>query len=293
MQEENLCTQEIIKEESKDIAKTGSETLLQMAIQKDLDIEKLKLFMDLRDREEEKVSEKMFASRFAEMQKDYIPAIKNKDVQTRSGKHAYSYCPLPEILLVYSPILARHGFSYSWDEKTLENSEKRITCTLSGYGHSKSTSIDLPIAPKNDFTNAIQSRGSTTEYGRRYTFMNITGCIIADEDSSGILPGENEEDIEKLKKETNASLSFIPGPLRDYYAGKINEAKKDEIQELHKIIIDLRGRCQKIIKTANYFGGESEKKKILIGIKESKTMNEIVDWEVYVDDLRNNSTGNA
>lgn len=164
--------------------------LLRMAIEKDLDVEKLKALMDLRDREDRRKAERDFENHFAEMQRDYIPAFKSKSVETNNGKVAYSYCPLPKILAVYAPILARHGFSYRWEEGELDGKlEKKTTCFLSGYGFSRQASITLPYGATNQLINPIQARGATSEYGRRYTFMNVTGCIVADDtDTDGIIP---------------------------------------------------------------------------------------------------------
>lgn len=156
--------------------------LLQMAIEKDLDVDKLRALMDLRDREDRRKSEREFEEHFAEMQKDYIPAFKTKTVHTKSGAEAYNYCPLPQILAVYAPILARHGFSYRWEEMEVQGkNEKMTTCFLSGYGFTRQASISLPYGDQNLLINSIQARGATSEYGRRYTFMNVTGCIVADE----------------------------------------------------------------------------------------------------------------
>ena len=178
------------------LQKSEVEQLLKMAIEKDLDIDKLKVLMDLRDRDERFRAEKEFEQHFAEMQKDYIPAYKSKSVETNTGKTAYLYCPLPLILQIYAPILAKYSFSYRWEESEIEGkSEKLITCFLSGYGFSRSASISLPYGQTNQLVNPIQARGATSEYGRRYTFMNVTGCIVADDtDSDGRIANSPKPD---------------------------------------------------------------------------------------------------
>jgi hypothetical protein len=95
---------------------------------------------------------------------------------------------------VYAPILARHGFSYRWEEEEVEGKvEKKTTCFLSGYGFSRQASISLPHGVQNGMINPIQARGVTSEYGRRYTFMNVTGCIVADEmDTDGVIDKGHE-----------------------------------------------------------------------------------------------------
>lgn len=193
------------------LIKSESGQLLRMAIEKDLDIDKLKALMDLRDRDERFRAERDFEEHFAVMQKDYIPAYKSKDVKTNGGKTAYSYCPLPQILAVYAPILARHGFSYRWEEVEIEGKgEKRTTCFLSGYGFSRQASISLPYGETNQLVNATQARGATSEYGRRYTFMNVTGCIVADDtDSDGRLePVEQEPESPNSQAPANGPSGF-------------------------------------------------------------------------------------
>jgi hypothetical protein len=151
-------------------------SLIQSA--KDIDADKFEKLLALHERNELRLAEKEFDRCFAEMQKDYVPAYKTK----YGAKEAYKYCPLPQILSIYAPILAKHGFSYRWEEKESEDKREKITvCYLSGHGFSRSASISLPYAPENAMINPIQARGATSEYGRRYTFMNVTGCIVADE----------------------------------------------------------------------------------------------------------------
>ena len=211
------------------LVKSESAQLLQMAIEKDLDVDKLKALMDLRDRDERRKAERDFENHFAEMQRDYIPAYKSKNVKTNSGGVAYSYCPLPQILAVYAPILARHGFSYRWEEIEIEGKgEKKTTCFLSGYGFSRQASISLPWGGTNQLINAIQARGATSEYGRRYTFMNVTGCIVADDtDTDGIT--EPAADAPTAPKEKPAAQSDNPGYT--VLAGPIPEDYKDKKDE--------------------------------------------------------------
>lgn len=193
------------------VSETGK--LLALGIEKNLDVDKLKALMDLRDREDRRRSERDFEDHFALMQKDYIPAFKSKDVKTNSGGVAYYYCPLPVILSVYAPILARHGFSYRWEEEEIEGKgEKKTTCFLSGYGFSRQASISLPYGVQNGMINPIQARGATSEYGRRYTFMNVTGCIVADEmDTDGVIDKGHETPSQPQQEKHATAKTSAPG----------------------------------------------------------------------------------
>lgn len=263
--------------------RSESGTLLQTAISRGAGIEELKLLMDLRDREERWKAEREFELRFAEMQKDYVAAIKKKEVRTNAGQLAYHSCPLPEILLVYTPILTKHGFSYRWDEKPLENGERRTTCYLSGYGHTRSAYVDLPIADQNQMANKIQVRGITREYGRRYSFMDVTGCIVADEqDTDGVMPPQS---VEAARKQVAVHLPYLPGGMRDEFKAKMEAGNAEELNTLAKNAAALRERCQKIVKTAEKKGGAEAKQKVMTGFKNVKNTDNLCDWEAYCEGL--------
>lgn len=149
---------------------------------KDLDVDKLEKFIALRTQEEERNSRKDFDFHFVEMQKEYKSAYRTKDVKNRDGtKVLYKFCPLENILTVYAPVISAHGFSFRWSEEAIEGG-KRVWCIVSGYGHTERSSVDIPIQAGNDFTNAIQQRGISTSYGKRYSFINAFGVIIEGED---------------------------------------------------------------------------------------------------------------
>lgn len=271
---------DIVKKEGGSIQTNDANSLLKMAIEKDLDVEKLKALMDLRDREERKNAEKEFEYHFALMQQEYVPVIKNK----YGAKNAFKYCPLPEILKAYAPILSQHGFSYRWSEKTFEK-ERETTCYLSGYGHTRSASIVLPIAEQNQMISSIQARGITAEYGRRYSFVNVTGCIVADEqDGDGEMPQTNPK---KITEQINKLLPLIPLKFRKQYADKASASKDTSVlEELYTEIANLKLRCQKMLVRADNKGGLVEKQKVLDGLNKATEESHIVDWEAHVESLQ-------
>ena len=169
-------------------ALTVTESLLQIAISNDLDIAKLEKLIDLKNKEEERQCKKDFDFHFSEMQKDYKAATKTGEVYDKEGKNLlYKFCSLEDILKVYAPIIANHGFSFRWREEMIHENIKKITCIVSGYGHEESSSVEIPIAAGNNFTNAIQQRGVSTSYGKRYSFINAFGVIIEGEDNDAAL----------------------------------------------------------------------------------------------------------
>lgn len=156
-------------------------------------IEALERYIALREREEARQSKLEYDRHFSEMQAEFGSAKRTKE------GYGYKYAPIEELQKEYGPIIAKHGFSYRWNEEKIEGG-KRCTMTVSGWGHSESNSFDIPTmeAPVNregkKTSNAVQVAGGMSTYGRRYTFIAGFGVIIEDEDPDAEMP----EDVDTL-----------------------------------------------------------------------------------------------
>lgn len=154
-------------------SETGA--LLKMAINKDLDIEKLEKLIELKNRGEERACKKDFETHFSLMQADFPPVKRSKE------GYGYNYTPLEVMQKNLNPIISKHGFSYKWSEDSIPEG-KKITLIISGWGHSESTSFDVPALQPTKQQNAVQVLGSMSTYGKRYTFVSGFGVTIEDED---------------------------------------------------------------------------------------------------------------
>ena len=59
---------------------------------------------------------------------------------------------------------------------------KRVIMSISGYGHTKTTSFDVPKIEGTNRQNAVQAAGAMSTYGRRYTFIAGFGLTVKGED---------------------------------------------------------------------------------------------------------------
>lgn len=152
-------------------------------------LDMLERVIALKNADEDRAAKIEFDKHFSEMQKDYEPV-------RRSTKGQYGvFADLNAIMSGYGPILAKHGFSTSWEEEDLADKPgwKRIWNLISGYGYTKRAKFDCPPAPTlglNDKgeqkgANAIQLQGIQTSYGKRYSFNSNAGVILTDEDKDG------------------------------------------------------------------------------------------------------------
>lgn len=168
-----------------ELSETGM--LLKMAMKEsDLDIEKFKILVELNNQEKERQCKKDFDFHFAEMQKEFTPIIRSQ-----KGDKGH-YAPVDELVKKYGPIIAKHGFTYSWNEVQNPDKTLEIILTISGYGHDKKNSKILPeYIPDKGTTsgkpimNVLQAEGTRSTYGYRYTFKAGFGITETNEDTDG------------------------------------------------------------------------------------------------------------
>jgi hypothetical protein len=155
----------------------GINSLIEMAVTKDFDLERLRQLIDLKNQEEERAAKKEFDYHFAKMQSEFGVAVRSKQA------YGYKYAPIEALQVQFGPTIAQHGFAYRWTEKETEDGCKLVTLIISGWGHTDSSStFKCPRLPSEKQLNEIQILGKMTTYGRRYTFISGFGLIIENED---------------------------------------------------------------------------------------------------------------
>lgn len=176
---------------------TTPDQLLALAVNNNLDIEKLEKLMDLKERHERNEARKAFFSAFTQFQSNCPDLRKTKEVKfdlKTGGTQNYHYAPLADITRQISSHLKDAELSYRWeildDKDTIQ-----VTCIVSHIlGHSEQTT--MKAAPDTSGSkNSIQARGSAIEYMKRYTLIGALGLSTADSDIDGRLPNV---DMEKL-----------------------------------------------------------------------------------------------
>jgi hypothetical protein len=168
--------------------------LLAMAINKDLDIDKLSRLMDMQREYNADLARKAFFHSLTEFQSKSPELRKTKEVSF--GETKYYYAPLSDIARQIKDTCKACDLSYRWEiEDTKE--EMKVTCIIThSSGHSEKTTMTAgpDVSGKK---NAIQARGSAIEYMKRYTLIGALGLTTADTDIDGRMP---ELDIDKLHK---------------------------------------------------------------------------------------------
>jgi hypothetical protein len=220
----------------------SSQELVTFAVLNDK-LDMLDRVIALKNAEEDRAAKIEFDKHFAEMQKDYEPV-------RRSAKGQFGvFADLNSILAVYGPILAKHGFSTSWEEEDIADKPgwKRIWNLISGYGYTKRVKFDCPPAPSIDGgakgANVIQLQGIQSSYGKRYSFNSNAGVILTDEDrdgatfEDGVKLGQAFQLIRDARTQAErkqAYMSAIQGKdLTEREKVLIAEESKRKAKELH------------------------------------------------------------
>lgn len=176
------------------LVRTTPDQLLALAINKDLDIDKLAKLMELQREYNADLARKAFFSAMTEFQSKAPEIRKTKMVSF--GETEYHYAPLADIARQIKQTCKECELSYRWEIQ--DNKEEiHVTCLITHIdGHTEKTTMTAN-ADTSGKKNAIQARGSAIEYMKRYTLIGSLGLTTADTDIDGRMP---ELDIDKLHK---------------------------------------------------------------------------------------------
>lgn len=184
----------------KALATSGNTTpsdLLEMAVSKDADIDKLEKLMDLKLRWEENEARKEYHNAMAMFKAD--PLIVPKDQHVKFGNTKYDHASLFGLVSVVTPKLSENGLSMSWDISQ-EGGKIKVTCVVTHRnGHSERVPMES-AADTSGGKNAIQAIGSATEYLRRYTALAILGIAAGGDDNDGRGPKQYDNQSKKPKQ---------------------------------------------------------------------------------------------
>lgn len=205
-------------------------SMLQVAIDKGADLEKLEKMLMLQERWEANEARKAYHAAMAKFKADPPEIEKDRKVSYGQGKTSYSHATLANVTDKISKALSQHGLSAAWKTSQDERGVT-VTCTITHQlGHSESTA--LTAAPDTSGSkNSIQAVGSTITYLSRYTLLSLTGLAtheIMDDDGAGasekITPDQVSELMELIDSKHVDAAKFL-----DY----MKVSKVDEIHSKH------------------------------------------------------------
>ena len=223
---------DIVQKTSGEITPMQSpDRLIALAIEQNADVDKLEKLMQLQERWNANQAKIAFYKALSEFQEKCPSVIKSE----AGYDNRYHYAPLDQITETIKGTMRICGLTYRWDQ--YEDGDKiTVTCIITHVsGHSEKNS--LTGAPDTSGSkNAIQSRGSTVQYLRRYTLESALGLSTTSTDNDGGKPIETIDedqcaDLIALADEVGADmgkfLRFMKiGTLKDLPKAKYDSAIK-------------------------------------------------------------------
>ena len=210
--------------------------LLQMAVEKNLDVDKLEKLIALKERMEDRNAAHEFFDAMAAFQAECPPVPKNKMAKfaTRSGAEMnYAYAELDIIAKHIGPHLHKRGLSYSWDTKIEGNSLTVICYARHRSGHVVASSTVLPIDNPSAMSPA-QKVGAAMTFGQRKTLCQAFGITTAETDTDA--RGE----------------SVDPTPITDHQASDIEALLSDAKASRQKFLDYLKAESVEKLRAVDY-----------------------------------------
>lgn len=173
--------------------------VLQTAIQQGVDPDRLEKLIALKERVDANEARAAFDAAKAKL-KGELPQIRKGGTNTHTGNR---YARLEDMDKQISPILAKHGFSFSFSEDVANEKAVTFIGTLAhAAGHREFGKLTVPIdkaaqGPRGPVRNAVQDCGSTTSYARRYLIKMMLDIAEEGEDTDGNSSKKITDDQEK------------------------------------------------------------------------------------------------
>lgn len=156
--------------------------IIQQAISKGADLDKIEKLMILQERWEATQAKKEYFKAMAEFKANPPRIDKDHTVkfETSKGTTSYNHATLGNVAEKINMELSKHGLSACWTIQ--QNGVISVTCKIVHIkGYSEETTITAP-SDQTGSKNSIQAIGSTITYLQRYTILSLTGLATYDDD---------------------------------------------------------------------------------------------------------------
>ena len=175
-------------DELQPVQTTNPLMLLQSALDRGIDVEKLGKLMDLAERWQAQESAKAWGEAIKRFQSLCPPIGKTAMIPDKQGNPKYYFADYEDIMQVAQPILDQCGIVLTFDTEPAGPLMK-TTCRVRVGTHMEATSVVLPH-PQIPNANATQMAGGALTYGQRYSMKAALNIRIKGEDNDAAFQDE-------------------------------------------------------------------------------------------------------
>jgi len=220
--------------------------LIDKAVDQGASVETIRALMEVRDQLRREAAEEAFLTAKSSFLSSLPTVIKSKVADVRSNRgasYSYTYAGIDDIAAVIKPYLEKFGFSYDWKESIkilppipsgqpgvpdIPQASIQVKCILwHKLGHSDSCVMEWTV-DNSGGKNAIQMRGSTSTYLRRYALTGVLGIASADQDLDAADVVETSQTLEgKLSAGEDEAAAIMFDLQNAATLGELNQIKQN------------------------------------------------------------------
>jgi len=161
------------------------------AMNPNVDIDKMERLLQMQERILARNAKAEYDADFALMQQELPVIVERGGIKDRNGNTQSKYALWEDINEAIKPVLAKYGFGISFRTGKIDG-QISVTAVLSHRaGHREETTLELPTDASGS-KNAVQSVGSSTSYGKRYTAGALLNLTSRGEDDDGKAAGASQ-----------------------------------------------------------------------------------------------------
>ena len=181
---------DIVRVERAAPAETFAAVLMQMLTNPDIPADKMEVVMKMRREVLGDQAREAFMEHFAALSAELPQVERDGTVElVKDGRSMgkYAFTTIENMDTILRPLLAKHGFAISF--ASVDNKESiTITGTLSGWGWERTSTYTLP-PDAGPGRNALQARGSSRRYAKRYIVDDLVNVVRKgkDDDARGAM----------------------------------------------------------------------------------------------------------
>jgi hypothetical protein len=176
-----------------------------------IDVAKVEKLLELHERLVAREARTAYAAALAKLQPKLPLLSERGGIKDRSGNVQSRYALWEDVVEVITPILSEHGFSLSFRTRSDDKSVTVTGVLAHERGHSEQTELTLPFDTSGS-KNSVQSVGSSTSYGKRYTaaaLLNLRSGEVDDDGQRGgitCITANQAADLRALASEVGADI---------------------------------------------------------------------------------------
>lgn len=213
-----------------------ADPLISLALEKGAGIETIERLVALVERGRADSRRQEFFEAYSRFQQ-IVPQLKRTsvvDFTNKAGtKTNYKFIDLDTMCQAIKEPLKETGLTYRWKIKDIDGGKIEVTCLVTHTGgHTEETSLSAG-ADDSGGKNAIQQRGSTVSYLKRYTLDSALG-LSSTTDNDGRGSGSGKTPEPQKRKDLTADNEENSKEFGKILVGVIDRKGKAKIADIEK-----------------------------------------------------------